>query len=91
MVEGAQSDEVEGNESTGITKQGVAVGKHRAVFLDYLSSSKGELRMFLGDRVNVNISREGKQSPEALVALAQELDLDGLAALAPRVPAPVPR
>jgi hypothetical protein len=91
MVEGARSDEVERNEAAGIAKQGVAVGTYRAVFLDYLSGSKGELRMFLGDRISVNISREGKQAPEALVALAQELDLDGLAALAPRVPAPMPR
>ena len=88
QVEGAESDEVERNEGAGIEKRGVAVGPHRGLFVEYLSGNKVELSMFLGDRINVRVSREGKHDPAALVALAQQLDLAGLTALAPRVPAP---
>lgn len=88
QVAGAESDVVQRNPAAGMGKRGIAVGSHRGLFRTYTSGSKVELAMFLGDRINVNISREGEHAPAALVELAQELDLDGLAALASRVPAP---
>jgi hypothetical protein len=90
QVKGAESDEVVRNEGAGLEKRGVLVGSRRALFVRFLSGNQVELSMFIEDRINVRVSREGTATPEELVALMKELDLDGLAAIAPRVPAPPP-
>jgi hypothetical protein len=69
-------------------KEQIKVGRFAARNVVYESGSKTELRMFVGDRINVDVTREGKVPIEQLIAIAAELDLDGLDALAKRVPAP---
>jgi hypothetical protein len=74
---------VEGDEQT-------MVGRFKARRVVYESGSKSELRLFLAERIAVMVSIEGSVPTERLVALAAELDLDGLEALAARIPQPPP-
>lgn len=84
QVKGAETDAK--SESNGIAKQGVAVGSERALVLVY--GGKTELLMLIADRIALSVSREGTETPAAMVALAQSIDLATLATLARRIPAP---
>lgn len=86
QVEGAERDAVVETPTT--TRRGIAIGRFRALYLAFRSGSETELRLFLEDRVNVTVSREGRHAPEEMVHLAEGLDLEGLARFAATVPAP---
>jgi hypothetical protein len=87
QVRSADSDAIERSEAAGVETQGVAVGRFRG--LRVTMSQQTELRLFLEERIHVRVSMEGQHTNEELVALARELDLEGLARLAPRIPAPI--
>ena len=86
QVDEAGSDEVHHNAVSD--HRGVAVGRFRGVLITRHSGNSTELRLFLGDRINVELVVEGRVSREDMVALANTLDLNGLAAIAARIPAP---
>lgn len=90
QLAGIDSDEPERNRAAGVERQGVAIGRFRALVVRYESGLKTDLKMFLGDRINVDVSREGSIPTAEVVALAEALDLEGLERLARRIPAPVP-
>jgi hypothetical protein len=78
-----QRAQVEGEEQT-------MVGKHKARRVVYESGSQSELHLLLSDRISVYVSVEGSVPTSRLVELAQAIDLDGLDALASRIPEPAP-
>lgn len=88
QVRGAEDDAVVENPGARFSKRGVAVGSHRALVVTYASGNKTEIEMLLRDRIELRVSTERTETPEAMVALVQAIDLDGLVALAERVPAP---
>jgi hypothetical protein len=88
QVRGAEDDTFVQSSAAGEGRGGVAVGRFRALYVAFHSGSQTELRLFLEDRINVSLSIEGRHTPEAMVALAAGLDLEGLARLASRQPSP---